>query len=222
MANMKNLASGVLAESITKYSATILVYVGSGGAYTIKAVWPTAPFYVTVMPSVPTVGVANSLDSEIMLVTSVGTDQVGNVALSVTRAQKSTTAKAFNSGAVVVNGIYADDNNYSASEVATGKIWTDGTSMIYRKTVDCGSLPDASAKNVAHGISNLGAVVSISAAAYNSGNGYSLPLPYTSASPFATASVVIGPTAITISTTWGAGTEGYTSSHVTMEYTKTS
>lgn len=222
MANMKNLASGVLAENITTSSATILVYVGSGGASTIKAVWPTQPFYVTVMPSYPTVGVANSLNSEIMLVTNVGTDQIGNVALTVTRAQKSTTAKAFNSGAIVVNGIYADDNNYSESEVATGKLWIDGTSMVYRKTISCGTLPDASAKNVAHGISNLGAVIGINAAAYNSGNGYSLPLPYTSASPFATASVVVGPTNITISTTWGAGTEGYTSSYVTIEYIKTS
>lgn len=105
----KNLASGTLSETITTSSTTLLVYVGAGSASTIKGVFPTAPFYITVMPFAPNAGVANSLDSEIMLVTAVSNDQVGNVALTVTRAQRNTTAKAFNSGAIVTNGIYMDD-----------------------------------------------------------------------------------------------------------------
>lgn len=109
MANIQNLASGILAESITASATTVLVNVGSGSATVIKAVWPTVPFYITVMPNSPVVGVANSLDSEVMKVTAVGNDQVGNVALTVTRAQKNTSAKAFSAGAVVTNGIYVED-----------------------------------------------------------------------------------------------------------------
>lgn len=142
MANVQNLASGTLAEDITNVATNVLVYVGDGAASTIKAVWPTAPFYVTVMPANPVAGVANSMDSEVMLVSAVGNDQVGNVALTVTRAQKGTTAKAFTSGAIVTNGIYVEDildrfypvgtiytsdTITSASDVATalgGGTWT--------------------------------------------------------------------------------------------------
>ena len=109
MANTKNLASGTLAEDISNSDTLVLVYVGNGSAATIKAVWPTAPFYITVMPHSPVAGVSNSMDSEVMKVTAVGNDQVGNVALTVDRAQKATTAKSFTSGAIVTNGIYVED-----------------------------------------------------------------------------------------------------------------
>ena len=107
--NEKNLASGTIAESISASSTTILVYVGEGGATTIKGVWPTTPFYATIMPSNPNAGVANSLDSEIVLVTAVGNDQVGNTALTVTRGQRGTTTKAYVEGDIVTAGIYAED-----------------------------------------------------------------------------------------------------------------
>ena len=47
--NEKNLASGTIAESISASSTTILVYVGEGGATTIKGVWPTTTFYGTIL-----------------------------------------------------------------------------------------------------------------------------------------------------------------------------
>ena len=61
------------------------------------------------MPHNPVAGVSNSMDSEIMRVTAVGNDQVGNVALTVERAQRGTSAKAFTAGAIVTNGIYVED-----------------------------------------------------------------------------------------------------------------
>ena len=109
MANTQNLASGTLAEDITASATTVLAYVGDGGVSTIKAVWPTAPFFITVMPHNPVAGVSNSLDSEVMRVTAVGNDQVGNVALTVERAQRGTTAKSFTAGAIVTNGVYMED-----------------------------------------------------------------------------------------------------------------
>ena len=107
--NTKNLSSGTLAESVSASTTTLLVYVGDGSASTIKSVWPDTPFYATLMPSNPTAGVPNSLDSEIVKVTAVNNDQVGNTALSVIRGQRGTTAKAFSADAVVTNGIFMDD-----------------------------------------------------------------------------------------------------------------
>lgn len=48
--------------------------------------------------------------------------------------------------------------SYSTSEAYTGESWIDGKS-IYRKTIDIGTLPNATTKTVAHGISNLGLVI---------------------------------------------------------------
>lgn len=109
MANNKNLASGTLVAGITTSSTTLTVYVGDGNSSTVQGVWPTAPFYATVMPSLPEAGVSNSLDSEIVQVTAVSSDQDNNTTLTVTRAQKNTTAKSFDAGAVVTNAIYTDE-----------------------------------------------------------------------------------------------------------------
>lgn len=109
MANKKNLASGTLVAGITTSSTTLSVYVGNGNSSTIEGVWPTTPFFITVMPPSPDAGVANSLDSEVMQVTAVSSDSSGNTTLTVTRAQKSTTAKSFDEGSVVTNAIYPDD-----------------------------------------------------------------------------------------------------------------
>lgn len=48
--------------------------------------------------------------------------------------------------------------DYSTSEINTGTYWIDG-SVIYKKTINFGTLPNATVKNVAHGISNLGELV---------------------------------------------------------------
>lgn len=124
----KDLASGTLAESVSASTTTLLVYVGEGSASTIKAVWPDTPFYASIMPSTPSAGVPNSLDSEIVKVTAVSNDQVGNTALTVTRAQRGTTGKAFTAGAIVTNAYYAEDAGYLVAKVerySPGEaIWT--------------------------------------------------------------------------------------------------
>ena len=108
MASIQNLASGVLAADITASSTTLTVSCGTGTASALVGVWPTAPFFITVMPSVPAAGVANSLDSEVMKVTALSSSG-GVVSMTVTRAQRGTTAKAFSQMAIVTNGIYIDD-----------------------------------------------------------------------------------------------------------------
>ena len=87
MANMKNLSSGTLYNGVSASATTLAVFCGNGSDTEVKSVWPTAPFLITVMPGVPVAGVPNSMDSEIMRVTAVGNDNLGNALLTVVRAQ---------------------------------------------------------------------------------------------------------------------------------------
>lgn len=107
MANVKNLASGVLVNNVTSSETVLSVNTGTASSANLVAVWPSVPFFVTVMPYLPAIGVANSLDSEIMEVTAISSDGA-NVVMTVERGKKGTTAKSFNAGAVVTNGIYDD------------------------------------------------------------------------------------------------------------------
>ena len=107
---VKDLVSGVLAESITTSTTNVLVTIAENiGRPGILAFFPTPPFYITIMPKSPAVGVANRLDSEILQVTAVGNDQVGNAALTCVRGRRDTTAKAFEAGSIVTFGVYTDD-----------------------------------------------------------------------------------------------------------------
>lgn len=114
---VKDLVSGVLAEPITTSTTNILVTIAQNiGASGIQAFFPTPPFYITIMPKSPIIGVANRLDSEIIQVTAVGHDQVGNAALTGVRAQRDTTAKAFSTGDIVTVGSYCDDAVFLGDE----------------------------------------------------------------------------------------------------------
>lgn len=106
---IKNLASGRLTADITAVATSLSVYVGEGTSEEIEGVWPDTPFYATITPNEPVAGVPNSLDSEIVKVTAVSSDQNGNTILTATRAQRDTLARAFSAGAIVTNAIYVDD-----------------------------------------------------------------------------------------------------------------
>ena len=118
---VKNLVSGVLAQSITTSTTNILVNIAENvDASAIQSFFPTPPFYITIMPKSPTVGVANRLDSEILQATAVGNDQSGNAKLTCVRGQRDTTAKAFSAGDIVTVGIYADDAVFLGDSGASG------------------------------------------------------------------------------------------------------
>ena len=117
MASTQNLASGVLASSISSSATTISVNSGSGSATTLQEVWPDPPFYATIMPATPTAGVSNSLDSEVALITAVtGTSDGSTVTMTAERGKKGTTAKAFSEGAIITNGIYAETGVFTATK----------------------------------------------------------------------------------------------------------
>ncbi|MGI5907556.1 MAG: siphovirus ReqiPepy6 Gp37-like family protein [Christensenellales bacterium] len=64
--------------------------------------------------------------------------------------------------------------DYSTTEQNTGRLWIDGKT-IYRKVVNLGSLTNATPKSVAHGISNISTVTSLTGIATN--GTFFLPLP---------------------------------------------
>ncbi len=133
---IKNLASGRLTADITAVATSLSVYVGEGTSEEIEGVWPDTPFYATIAPNEPVAGVPNSLDSEIVKITAVSSDQNGNTILTATRAQRDTLARAFSAGAIITNAIYVEDAGfsiYSTEEKVVGT-WIDGK-PIYRQVV---------------------------------------------------------------------------------------
>lgn len=128
---VKNLVSGVLAQSITTSTTNVLVNIAENvDASGIQSFFPTPPFYITIMPKTPTVGVANRLDSEILQVTAIGSGQSGNASLTCVRGQRDTTAKSFDAGSIVTVGVYADD------AVFLGDSGVSGGSTYRKKLVD--------------------------------------------------------------------------------------
>lgn len=65
---------------------------------------------------------------------------------------------------------FATFADYSLSEINTGIKWVDGK-VIYKKTIDFGTLPNNALKNVPHNISNLGYILKIEGIAKRSTDG---------------------------------------------------
>lgn len=122
MAYKKDLATGLIGRDIDTKATSLVLQSGYGASM------PTVPFYLTLTPATQ---LSTQGNSEIVLVTGRTSDT-----LTITRAQKNTTAKSFAVGDIVAAGSYADDENgvYSTSEIDTGMVWIDGR-PIYRKVV---------------------------------------------------------------------------------------
>lgn len=116
-------------------------------------------------------------------------------------------------------GVYSENPDvplvfdYSLTEVNTGAKWIDG-SAIYKKTINFGSLPNATTENVAHNISNLDNVIKIDGYMTNGSNWRTLPY-----ADGAFTSVYVSATQVSVYTT--ADMSSWTS-YVTLYYTKTS
>lgn len=110
--NKVNLAAAQIPSAITASQTSITVDASE------SALFPTVPFFATIMPAG---GVPNTLNSEIVQVTAVSTS---TGALTITRAQRGTTAKAQDEGAVIMNGVYVED---LAQSQAVGKSFFPAT-----------------------------------------------------------------------------------------------
>ena len=98
----------------------------------------------------------------------------------------------------------------------TDAFWVNGK-PIYKKTVDTGTMPNNTRKQVAHGISNLDFIISMSGAAY--GNSTFVPIPY--ADTTASSSIGLFADSSNIILFSGANMSYLTTSYVTLYYTKT-
>ena len=133
---------------------------------------------------------------------------------------KATSGLAENQQENVLNDVkgYVDSSNsYSTDEVKTGGKWIDGK-PIYRKTIDCGALPNNTTKNVAHGIDNLGRVIKTEGYSVGTAGsaGAFIPLPYVSGIPMA---MYIDLTNIVLQAS--GNYTNYIDTYITIEYTKT-
>lgn len=104
--------------------------------------------------------------------------------------------------------------NHSTTEVDTGFKWIDGKT-IYKKTVDFGVLPNNTAKNVAHGIVGLSWLVNLEGTS-STATGTFMALNRT-----ASSFVVWNVDATNITVTANSSMASYTTTYVTLYYTKT-
>lgn len=114
---------------------------------------------------------------------------------------------------------YADENDYSTSEQIIGK-WVDGSNL-FQKTISFGTLPNATSKTVAHGISNLKRIIEVSGYAYRSSSTAFIPLPFSGTNTSANANVNITCDATNILVTTLTDRSTFTESYITIKYTKT-
>ena len=143
MAYKKDLATGLIGRAIDTKATSLVLQSGYGASM------PEIPFYLTLTPATQ---LSTQGNSEIVLVTGRTSDT-----LTITRAQKNTTAKSFAVGDIVAAGSYADDENgvYSTSEIDTGRVWIDGR-PIYRKVVrGTVNMTGGGTSNLAHNIQGL-------------------------------------------------------------------
>ena len=157
------------------------------------------------------------------------TDESGDLVISATNSGPTITMTTTDPGegsALATDnyvGVYGGDPiimDYSTSEVNTGAKWIDG-SAIYKKTVNVGTLPDTTTKNVAHGISNLGTIIKIEGIAI--GSSYTTPLPFVAEPTAANQSTAIRLYATSTNVVVDTGTDRTAlSAYVTLYYTKSS
>ena len=83
---------------------------------------------------------------------------VNNGKLTITQNGK--TLGEFTANQSTDTTIDLENSSYSTSEQNTGCKWIDGK-KIYKKTIDFGALPNATVKNVNHGVANIAQVVKI-------------------------------------------------------------
>ena len=107
--------------------------------------------------------------------------------------------------------------NFSTSEQSTGITWINGKT-IYQKTLNCGALPNATTKTINHGISGLSMVIKLEGLATNGTYYYKLPLTYQGSDSNYNVELYATSTAIGIKC--NTNRSMFTSSYVTIFYTK--
>ena len=126
---------------------------------------------------------------------------------------KATSGLSENAQDNVINTLN-EQRSYSTEEHLTGRKWLDGKPT-YEKTIDCGVLPNSTAKYVAHGINNLKKVIKSEGFSDNNA-GTNIPVPYVSGNPLA---ISVDTTSIIIQAS--SDYSNFVNTQITLEYTKT-
>lgn len=107
--------------------------------------------------------------------------------------------------------------NYSTTEADTGIKWIDG-STIYRKTIAIGDITAGNDKEVAHGITNIDVLVSLSGGAYSTTDSRYIPLPYVDNTDTYQRYLALDATNVIVGK--GTNSPAITKAYVTICYTK--
>lgn len=111
-----------------------------------------------------------------------------------------------------------DALSYSTIEHVVGK-WIDG-SLLYEKTIDLGSLPNTTNKNVAHNITNLKEIINLSGTMVITGTSRFYPLPYVDNNNMTNnIAFEVNATNVIVKTSTNFSSN---SGYITLRYTKTS
>lgn len=136
----------------------------------------------------------------------------------LTITQNGKTLGEFTANQSTDTTINLENSSYSTSEVKTSATWIDGK-PIYKKTIDFGALPNASAKSVVHNIANLDHFVKVEGIAWTATKP-AVSLPFASPNQLVGAiSLLATSTGIDIST--GNDRREFANCYITLWYTKT-
>ena len=111
--------------------------------------------------------------------------------------------------------VFNHHKEYLTTEEPCG-YWIDG-SVIYRKTINVGTMPNNGTKTVAHNISNLKDIIKCEGAGYSQSSGYYYPIPFTAAAQNWSIELAVTSTNIVIYTVIDRSD---ISGYVTLYYTK--
>ncbi len=101
---------------------------------------------------------------------------INNEPITTTRiANGAVTGVKIADRTITATKIAAAFTDYSTTEQNTGRLWID-SKTIYRKVISLGSLPNTTSASVAHGISNISDVISVTGYATNGTIFFPLPL----------------------------------------------
>lgn len=106
-------------------------------------------------------------------------------------------------------------DKYSTTEQVIGT-WIDNK-PIYRKVIECGSLPNASNKDVAHNIQNLGITIKCNGMAVRTSDSRALTIPDSTPS----TEIVCGVSNTNVYITTQNDRSSFNNSFLILEYTKT-
>jgi hypothetical protein len=130
---------------------------------------------------------------------------------------------AVNAGATALEFVAAPSGgggglhkSFSTSEQATDRTWIGGET-IYQKTINVGTLPNTTTKNVAHGITGLAYVILFTGWAMNATE--SIPIPFVNTRDINSVQVQSNSTNLRVTT--GIDRTAFTTCYVTMFYVKT-